>query len=264
MQNESVRINQHAGIGRETTQIAIQNNYNGMSPEQASQLAIDLFYKNFPILQEDAKRTAEERAKKFCEEVVKKMVNEGIQDFSPFKEPDVQYSLVNAQNQYARYGTDKMLETLTSLLSKRVVHDKDFVLKVSIDKAVEIAPILTNEQLDYLSLMFLCTRATFSNVSDISQLKILLNMLSDVFKNADFNSVYYLNMLGCLQLWLHDTEKTLSENYKIDKDEIKKICPPIISKTTGDYSTSPIGTVLAIINIEQRTGIKLNPRIWIK
>ena len=109
-----------------------------MTPEEASQVAIKLFMENFPKLQDIAKTTAEARAQEFCQAVIEKLIEDKINDFSPFSEPDIQYVLLDAQKNYARFGTADMLKTLSDLVSRRVAHDEDFSLKVSIDKAIEV------------------------------------------------------------------------------------------------------------------------------
>ena len=61
---EGMVIDQRATMGSNVTQIAVQN--NGMQPQEACQLAINLFMDNFPKLQQIAADTARERADEFC------------------------------------------------------------------------------------------------------------------------------------------------------------------------------------------------------
>lgn len=262
--NTNIEVNQKAAIGGTTTQIGQQNIYNGMSPEQACQVALDLFNQNFPKLQAIAKETAEKRANEFCQEAVQKIVKNGMKDFSPFSDPDIQYTLYEAQKNYARFGTADMLDTLTSLVAERIEHDKDFILKVSIDKAIEVAPSLTSAQLDYLSLLFLCTKRKTNLVVTIEDLKQDLELIAETFSAADFASTSYLYMQGCLQLMLHSTPKILAKAYGFQENQVKKICPPIVEQTTGDYSTSYVGTILAIVNAEAKTKMRFDPKIWIR
>ena len=58
---DNITITQKSSIGSETTQIANQTNYYGLTPEEASKLAIDLFLNNFPKLQKEAMKTAQSR-----------------------------------------------------------------------------------------------------------------------------------------------------------------------------------------------------------
>lgn len=262
--NTNIEVNQKAAPGSNATQIGQQNIYNGMSPDQACQMALDLFNQNFPKLQAIAKETAEKRANEFCQEAIQKIVKNRINDFSSLADPDVQYTLYEAQKSYARFGTSEMLNTLTSLIAERVEHDKEFILKISIDKAIQIAPLLTPAQLDYLSLLFICTMVRLQHVSTIEDLKRDLEYIAKVFSAADFSSIFYLNMLGCLQLMLHSTSKLFAKVYGFQEKQVEKICPPIIKQTTGDYTTSYVGTILAIINAEAKTNMRFDPSIWIK
>lgn len=70
---DNTTITQKAAIGSDTIQIGTQNNnyYNGLTPTQASQLAINLFMDNFPKLQEAAMKTVQERVNELIREIVR-------------------------------------------------------------------------------------------------------------------------------------------------------------------------------------------------
>ena len=262
--NTNIEVNQKAAPGSNATQIGQQINNYGMTPEQAFQIVMDLFNQNFPKLQALAKETAEKRANEFCQEVIQKIVNNGIQDFSSLADPDVQYILYEAQKNYARFGTSEMLSTLTELIAKRVVHDNEFILKVTIDKAVEIASLLSPEQLNYLSLLFMCTRTSTTSIKTLESLEKYLKGLVAIVGIVDFSYSDYLNMLGCLQIGIYDAVDRLASRYNFSKQEVEKICPQQIKKLSGSYITSHIGTILAITNLEAHHGPKLDPKMWIR
>ena len=68
MENTSVNIQQNCGLGRETTQIGIQNNYTGLSAMDATKIAFELFHQHYPQLQQEAlsevRRIIDEEMKK--------------------------------------------------------------------------------------------------------------------------------------------------------------------------------------------------------
>lgn len=249
-------------------QIVVQGDYNeygsSVSAKDASEIAVNLFMANFPKLQEEAGKVAKERADEFCKELMKKLEKVDADNYSAFKEPDTQYILYEAQKNYARFGTKEMLETLTNLVSKRVEYNKETVLKVSLDKAIEIAPMISQGQLDYLSMLFLCSRVKFNSIRTIEELKRHFELIVQKFNGADFNSVEYLNMLGCLQIFILDIADNQSKVYGLNKENVDKICPNILKQLEGDYSTSYVGTVLAIINAQQKTGFDLKMETWIQ
>ena len=264
MSADSFKINQHADRGENIIQIGSQTVYEGLSPVDACKLAIDLFNQNFPKLQEQAKDLVLSRVDELMEDVAKKLIENKIKDMSPFADPDVQYAIYEAQKSYARFGTSEMLSTLSNLIAKRIEHNDDNMgLKVAIDKAIEISGALSTKHLDYLSLLFFVSRVKANTIRTIDNLKGFLDNLVSSFSEADITDTSYLNMLGCLQLFLFDAEEILSKNYGFSKDQVKAICPESIHKLSGDYSTSHVGTILAIVHLKTKMSVFCDPQIWI-
>lgn len=259
---ESLVIDQRTTMGSNVTQIAVQN--NGMQPQEACQLAINLFMENFPKLQQIASDTAQERANEFCKATIDKLQHANVRDYSAFSDPDVQYVLFDAQKSYARFGTKQMLGTLSDLVASRVVNNDDFVLKVTIDRAISVASMLTPQQLDFLSLLFMCTRVSHSHIKTLAQLESHLNHLCGVFNvNPNEINIFYLNMLGCLQIDLPRPVKILAQTYSLPMDDVGRICPQRVKSLATDYGISSVGTILAITNAEQKTSFTFDPHIWI-
>ena len=259
---EGMVIDQRATMGSNVTQIAVQ--HNGMQPQEACQLALNLFMDNFPKLQQIAADTARERADEFCKTTIAKLQHANVRDYSAFSDPDVQYVLFDAQKDYARFGTKQMLGTLTDLIANRVTNNDDFILKVTIDKAISVASMLTPQQLDFLSLLFLCTRVNHTHIKTLEQLETHLNRLCSIFavNPADVN-FSYLNMLGCLQIALPKPIKVFAQTYNLSEVDVERICPQQIKSLATDYGISTVGTMLAITNAEQKTSFAFDPHIWI-
>lgn len=259
---EGMVIDQRATMGSNVTQIAVQN--NGMQPQEACQLALNLFMDNFPKLQQIAADIARERVDEFCRTTIEKLQHASVKDYSAFTDPDVQYVLYDAQKNYARFGTQQMLETLTDLVANRVTNNDDFVLKITIDKAISIASMLTPKQLDYLSLLFLCTRVKIHHVQTLEDLNSFLNRMCDIFSVSPYDaSITYLAMLGCLQISLPQPVKSLARTYGFSETDVKNICPQLVKDLQTDYGISDIGIMLAITNIEQKTSYTFDPHSWI-
>lgn len=259
---DSVAIDQRAPMSSNITQIGVQ--HNGMEPQEACQLALDLFMDNFPKLQQIAADTARERADEFCKTTIEKLQYANVKDYSAFTDPDVQYVLYDAQKSYARFGTQEMLGTLTDLVANRVTNNDEFVLKVTIDKAISVASMLTPTQLDFLSLMFLCTKVKFEYIKNLDDLQKHLARLNQTFEiSYDQKMADYLNMLGCLQLSLPNPVENFATAYGFQKSEVEAICPQRIKGLHGDYGLSSVGVMLAITNAERKTPYSFDPRIWI-
>ena len=262
--NDLINIEQKSAFGSETTQIATQNNYNGLSPQDACKVVIDLFYDNFPKLQKEANVIVEKRVTELMNEIASKLMKNNVTDMSPLADPDVQYIVYEAQKGYARFATEELLSTLSSLVSERVKqHDADLCLKVAIDQAITIAPMLSQEHLNYLSLLFIVKHTKIKGVVDISSMELWLNSLNDSFHINCEDAILHLDALGCLRISLGKSCQVLSRIYGIQESEIEKICPDNIKMLHGDYGTSNIGTILAILNAENKIDVKFNPTTWI-
>ena len=261
--------------GSNNTQIGEQNNttvniqsnstiYTGLSLEEVSILVTNLFLDNFPRMQQIAKEVAESRVNELLEAAIKKIEKNKITDLSPFMDVDVQYALYEAQKNYARFATEDLLNNLSSLIVERVKYnDGDLCLKVAIDKAISVISMLSAEQLDFLALLFSVSEVKFRNIKALDDLKQHLEYLDNAFPNALKANWQHLNMLGCLQIKLMNVCKNYAKIYEFNIEEVKSICPKNISDLSGDYSTSPIGTIIAIIYATQKTKYQFDPKIWI-
>jgi len=286
--NENTVIKQKQGIGNQGTQIGIQNNteqiensYNdnsqitinvdnrsvkctGPSLEEVSRLVTNLFLDNFPRMQSIARETAEARMNELWNEMVDKISKYKISDFSVFEEVDVQYSIYEAQKGYARFGTKELLSTLSLLIAERVEHNQsELCLKVAIDQAISISPMLSQQHLDYLSLLFLTKSVKMHSVKDITTLRTFLENIDSVFSYGENNPVSHLHMLGCLELSLGYSYEELAKIYNLPETQVKQMCSSNILTLAGDYRTSNVGTILAIVNAEQKTKYRFDPKIWI-
>lgn len=266
MMSENTRVTQKAGIGSDTTQIATQNNYYGMSGEDASKLAIKLFQENFPILQEEAKAVAEQRVDEFCSRIINELVEHGKNDFSEFSDPDMQYVLYKAQQEYARFGTDDLLEILSKILVERVRYNDNQYMKIILDEAIEVAKVLKPEHLNYMTLIFFCKQVVFKEVKSKDTLKEHLEYICSVLPvPSDIHLCCpFLNMMRLLELQLGYATQKLSEKYKIEKEIVEEIAPEEIQKIPGDYALSPVGIVIAIINAQNKTKYQFDYKKWIK
>lgn len=264
--NNEIQITQKSAVGSETTQVAIQNNYNGMSASEASEIAIKLFMENFPKLQEEAMNVARERAEELCQEIISKLDNQGKKDFSEFSDPDMQFVLNKSQQEYARFGTQELCELLSQIVVTRVNYDNDKYMKLILDEAIEIAKFLSPVHLNYLSIIFLCKQAKFNSITSIDSLKAHCDYIDSALPVPSniLQTCQVLDMMRLLKLYLGTAEDTYSETYGLEKNAVKEILPESFKNIPGDYALSPLGIVIAIINIRNKTNFRLNFETWIK
>ena len=261
--SDEVLIEQKQGIGNTGTQIGQQIVYNGISPEDASKLAIELFMDNFPKLKEQARKEVEKSVQEFCDTTIKKLIDAKLNDFSAFSTPDIQYILVEAQKQYARFGNADLLDILSDLVVQRVISNENNYFKIVLDKAISIVSNLSPRQLDTLTLMFYYKCVKFNSIKTLKDLEHLFYISNSAFSPCSRGGYSLLNSLGCLELDLGSVCDRISKTYSFGKNDVEKICPDNIKNINADYSPSHVGVIIAIINSNNKTDHKFDPHIWI-
>lgn len=262
----STTITQRAAIGSDTIQIATQNNnyYNGLTPTQASQLAIDLFMNNFPKLQEAAMKTVQERVDELILEIVSKIEKNHAGDYSAFSTPDMQYILVEAEKGYARKGTPELCSILSSLIADRTACTENRYLETVLDKAIEVAPSLLPMHLDYLSLIFLYKSVRFGDISTLDDLANRYCEIHSIFHAPNNkNSIPYFDVLGLLTISLGNGDEILSRAYGLNQQEVAQVLPIEHTIIPSDYALTPVGIVLAIFNAHSKWNQHFDLSTWI-
>lgn len=252
--NEDIKITQKAAVGSDTVQIANQNNYYGMTAEEASSLTIKLFMDNFPKLQEEARKIAEERVEELCKNIIDKLDRQGKKDFSEFSDPDVQYILNKSHQEYARFGTDTLYELLSDLIVYRINYNNDYYMKIILDEAVDIVKSLSEAHLNYLSLIFLCKHIKFSKINSIEKLEENCEYICSKLPvpGSIKESIDFLNMLRLFTLGLGSADVIFSKRYNLDLNKVREKLPSMMYSVPGDYMLSPVGIAIAIINIQKK------------
>lgn len=264
--SEEMKIIQKAALGSDTTQIGEQNNYYGMTAEEASSLALKLFMDNFPKLQEEARNVARERAEELCKTILDKLKEQGKTEFNEFADPDVQYILNKSNQEYARFGTPTLHDLLSNLIVNRINYDNDYYMKVLFDEAVDIVKSLSEVHLNYLSLIFLCKETQMNDINSIETLKAHCEYICSKMPIPEKmeSSIPFLNMLRLLTISLGRADKVYSDIYNLDVNKVKEILPPAMNSIPGDYSLTPVGIIIAIINARNKTDINFDFKTWIK
>ena len=78
------------------------------------------------------------------------------------------------------------------------------------------------------------------------------------------SSVPFLHMLRLLTISLGSAAEVYSKQYNLDIDKVKEILPLTMNSIPGDYSLTPVGIIIAIVNICNKTNLNLDFKIWIK
>ncbi|WP_312478400.1 LPO_1073/Vpar_1526 family protein [Stutzerimonas nitrititolerans] len=190
---------QNGGDGSTNVQaageVAVTNNY-GLSYRDAKEIALDIFNDNFLKLKNEAATIAEERAKEITGNFFEKLFEKNPQSIEGFKEPSAQEALFNAQKEYAKSGDKNLESMLVNILVDRMGEKERCLRSIVLDEALTIAPKLTQNQLNLITLTFLIYRCGI-NISNLPSFYAWLRKFSQFVtteepKNSDFIHIEYL------------------------------------------------------------------------
>lgn len=164
---DSLKQSQRAGdhstnVQAQQVEIHHHHHYQGLTPAEAQQVLAEaqrtlmgLFEENFLRLQASARRIAEERAREITETFLAELMERNPAGLECAQDPDMQAVLFTAQRDYARSGSEDLEQVLVNLLVQRTSAASNDLLRIVLNEAVAVAPKLTEDQLDTLSLILL-------------------------------------------------------------------------------------------------------------
>lgn len=127
----------------------------GLSYSETRQVAMDVYRANFVELRDAAATVARARAEELIDRYLHKMRQEGFEAIPGADSPDLQHAIYSAQKEHARAGDEDLGELLVQLLVDRTKVPERNLMQIVLNESLSIAPKLTQDQLDALSLIFI-------------------------------------------------------------------------------------------------------------
>lgn len=188
--------------GNKSTNLQGQNVniYNGISYSDAKEIFNDLFKSNFLQLKLEAADVAQQRAEEITNKFFNDLNAKSPQSIEEFKEPAMQDALFTAQKEYAKSGDSDLGDLLVDILVDRAQTNTRNMLQLVLDESLKIAPSLTVQQLDTLSLNFLLIRTRSTGITDFNGLAQMIKRDIEPFVDnllSDNNQYNYLEFHRC-------------------------------------------------------------------
>jgi hypothetical protein len=95
---------------------------------------------------------------------MKKFAEPGKANSEAFRDPDFQYLLGEAQNEFARSGDESVRDVLVDIVARRSLETTRNRLAITLNDAATRAPLLTINEFAALSLCFLVRYSSFTDV----------------------------------------------------------------------------------------------------
>lgn len=215
-------LEQKGGIGSHNVQIKEQINQYGLSYADVKSLCTDLIQSELSTYKEEALITAKEREEKLRNNIIQKLADEITKNeniLEEFKNPDLQFSYVNAQKAYIRVGTDELENILSELLFNRIKESKRTLLQLTLNESLNIVPMLLPQQLNILAICFMLRYTISKSVNNHNSLKeyLLTSLLPHFVGDLKKNSLYqHLEYTRCGQVSSSELrfEHIISRTYK--------------------------------------------------
>jgi hypothetical protein len=190
----------------------------GLGYGDVRKAAMDVFKANFIELRDEAAELAYQRAETLINRFLEQAAADGLTQIPEGKNPDFQYALYSAHREYARTGDEDLGDLLVQLLVDRAKIQERDLEQIVLNESLELAPKLTPDQMDALSLVFITRYTKSLTISSPSALYASLDMLILPFVEGASrkNSAYqHLEFAGCGTISASDVDplRYFTRNY---------------------------------------------------
>lgn len=208
------------GNNNEIIQNGTVNNY-GMSYAETRNLCLDLIKQEILKLSTEAKEEALKREERLNEKLFKLLEEIKLSDteaLEELKNPDMQYSFIEAQMANIRVGTEKMENILSELLKDRLLEKERTTLQIALSEAIKVSPLLLQVHLNILSLVFIfkyTIRNTIINEQTFIEYfqKILTICLKDITDDRALYQHIEYSKCGTVSVLSYDIISIIKQNY---------------------------------------------------
>lgn len=146
----------------------------GVSYDDARQIALDLYEANFARLAEQAADIARSRVESIIDRFLADLAERHPAGLESAYDPDMQYALLTAQRAYARSGDDDLQDILVDLLVERTKERDRSILQIVLNESIEVVAKLTTAQLAVLSTVFLLHYTRWENLASLDDFRTTL------------------------------------------------------------------------------------------
>ena len=141
--------------------------------------AQEVFKQNSLVLANEAYNLVLSRSEELLDSFLKKLETKKPEAIEAMRDPGMQYSLFNAQKEYSKTGDKDLADLLEDILVERAQNPKRDLMQIVLDECITVAPKLTPDQFDALSLIFILKYTMNHGV--VNQLALIQYILIHIF-----------------------------------------------------------------------------------
>jgi hypothetical protein len=263
--------------------VTIINNL-GKSESEIREMCEQFVSENFPKLRQEARIAAEEAARNFGERIISQ-VSENFDNIvlEKLRHPDVQATINDAVLATARRGENASPNILSKLIVERLSKNTTSFTDIVLSEAVKVVPLLTPEQIAYISFVHFVQSVKFTVVY-FSSLETIAKNVEQVISSgynlsiAQQRHIEYTGACSIINIVSSDHFESQLNSYrefgiengdefkdKLDRQAptLKKILVQANLDNLSRCSLTSVGQAIAITNLSQKLG-KMDYSIWLK
>jgi hypothetical protein len=150
--------NQKSGDNSKNLQAGRDIIVHGLSYTETKDLvkteAQEVFKSNSLVLANEAYKLVLSRSEELIDSFLRKLEDRKPEAIESMRDPGMQYSLYNAQKEYAKTGDKDLADLLEDILVERAQNPQRDLMHIVLDECINVAPKLTPDQFDALTLIF--------------------------------------------------------------------------------------------------------------
>ncbi|MFF0500856.1 LPO_1073/Vpar_1526 family protein [Nocardia aobensis] len=193
------------------------NNYYGPSLPEVERLCKDLVKAEFDRYSLEARETIDARVQEFSENFLFEMNARDSARLETLKEPFMQRALRSAEIEFATTGNIDLGAVLVDILFELAGKNERDIESISLTEAIYVAPKLTSQQLDVLTVLLLIKYLTFNYPSVGKMYEGLRANLRPFVSNLPKGALDFRHMqavgVGWMGLTKRDPVQILNEKY---------------------------------------------------
>jgi hypothetical protein len=191
----------------------------GITYQDAKNIAIDVFKSNYLELSAKASDTARQRAEELVDDFLTEVKERNPNSLNSMEDPGMQYAIFTAQKEYAKTGDKDLSDMLVDILVDRAAQSERNLKQIVLDESLSTVPKLTLSQLDTLTIIFILKYSRNHDIGNLEQLKKYLEDYISPFTPllSKEDSLYqHLEFAGCgsISMGSSQIESTLLMTYK--------------------------------------------------
>jgi hypothetical protein len=174
--------------------------HEGITATQATEIALAVGRDNLMQFKDYAQNVVLERVEYLVDQYVAKVIAHPRAQLDAVKDPDIQYSLLTAEKEYARSGDRTKADLLVEMLVERSALEDRGLQALILNEAIATVARLTPRQVNTLTAGWLIRRVKYLAMENVGDFAGWLSRNLEPYLDISEHEAEYLHlaMLGCV------------------------------------------------------------------